>query len=117
MVDNILVFFALEPCPPGGVSAVWDCQAGTAVVSWTPSANAANYTAKANSSNGSPVYCYGPNDTSTSCTLTGLECNQQYAVTVTASDEMCTSAESQIFDLDPGKKTSTKRLCLLLQYF
>ncbi|KAK7945711.1 hypothetical protein WMY93_001439 [Mugilogobius chulae] len=83
-----------EPCSPVNVSSQLDCLAGTAMVSWAASANAANYSVKATNT-GSSVYCHGP---STSCTLHGLDCNAQHTITVTASDDKCTSDDSAPFD-------------------
>ena len=103
---KLYYFFSLEPCSPTGVTSQLDCLAGTSVVSWTSSANAENYTAKATSMNGSLVFCYGAG---TSCTLMNLDCNQIHVVTVTASDDTCTSAESQSSNQEPGME----RICQL----
>ncbi|XP_072296578.1 uncharacterized protein [Eucyclogobius newberryi] len=100
-----------EPCSPVGVTSQLDCQASTALVSWAASANAANYSVKA-TNNGSPVYCHGP---TTSCTLHDLDCNQKQTITVTASDEICTSNNSVPFDQGPvpcaPQNVQTSQIC------
>ncbi|KTF95187.1 hypothetical protein cypCar_00023202, partial [Cyprinus carpio] len=82
------------PCPPTSVAAVLDCSTNTILVSWSSLAiSGVHYTAKAIGPLGpsSGVEC---NTTNLNCTLAHLQCGSQYNVTVTATQNNCTSKSS-----------------------
>ncbi|XP_016419796.1 uncharacterized protein LOC107749215, partial [Sinocyclocheilus rhinocerous] len=85
---------SLAPCPPTSVAAVLDCPTNTVLVSWSSLAiSGVHYTASAIGPLGpsSGVEC---NTTNLNCTLAHLQCGSQYNVTVTATQNNCTSKSS-----------------------
>ncbi|XP_016147370.1 uncharacterized protein [Sinocyclocheilus grahami] len=85
---------SLAPCPPTSVAAVLDCSTNTVLVSWSSMAiSGVHYTASAIGPLGpsSGVEC---NTTNLNCTLAHLQCGSQYNVTVTATQNNCTSKSS-----------------------
>uniref|UniRef100_A0A8C1ZXL3 Fibronectin type-III domain-containing protein n=1 Tax=Cyprinus carpio TaxID=7962 RepID=A0A8C1ZXL3_CYPCA len=98
MQNNILSICvsvsSLAPCPPTSVAAVLDCSTNTILVSWSSLAiSGVHYTAKAIGPLGpsSGVEC---NTTNLNCTLAHLQCGSQYNVTITATQNNCTSKSS-----------------------
>ncbi|XP_067331701.1 fibronectin-like [Channa argus] len=89
----------MEPCPPSDLTISASCADHTALVSWTPSPIANMYTVVAQSVDGHVYTC---NSTSSSCTISMLQCNQQYTVFVTASNENCSSKASQNATFNAG---------------
>ncbi|XP_074491158.1 uncharacterized protein fndc7b [Sebastes fasciatus] len=76
------------PCDPTNVTAVLDCLSGVATVTWWASAGANHYTVLAEA-DGQSDSC---KSTGTSCELTGLQCGENYNVTVLAGDGKCNSS-------------------------
>lgn len=89
-----------EPCPPTNVTAEASCEEHSALVSWSPSPNAAAYSVIATAQDGDVRTC---NATSSNCTLTGLRCEQQYTALVKARHENCSSAASQSVAIATGE--------------
>ncbi|XP_016305113.1 fibronectin type III domain-containing protein 7-like [Sinocyclocheilus anshuiensis] len=90
------------PCPPTSVAAVLDCSTNTVLVSWSSLAiSGVHYTASAIGPLGpsSGVEC---NTTNLNCTLAHLQCGSQYNVTVTATQNNCTSKSSTEYSLITG---------------
>uniref|UniRef100_A0A3Q2X819 Fibronectin type III domain containing 7b n=1 Tax=Hippocampus comes TaxID=109280 RepID=A0A3Q2X819_HIPCM len=80
------------PCPPSEVTVRASCEDHSALVSWTSSPVAATYYVVASAADGHTHTCSG--SSSTNCSLSGLHCDEQYTVYVTASHENCTSMAS-----------------------
>ncbi|XP_030607408.1 fibronectin type III domain-containing protein 7-like [Archocentrus centrarchus] len=79
------------PCVPTNVSVVMDCANNTAVVSWSPSQGAVEYSVMAHS-----AHCNDSCQTSgLSCSLSNLTCGSRYTVQVVAMDDSCSSVPSQ----------------------
>ncbi|XP_075177061.1 fibronectin type III domain-containing protein 7-like [Anomaloglossus baeobatrachus] len=76
------------PCSPMYLSAAPDCGVNGASVRWEPSAGAVSYMAVFHGPNGSDVSCVS---STTSCSVSNLQCGQIYNVTVTAMDGSCHS--------------------------
>ncbi|XP_030607407.1 fibronectin type III domain-containing protein 7-like [Archocentrus centrarchus] len=89
----------MEPCPPTNVKANGTCKDHGAVVSWTPSPIAETYHVVAEAADGHTHTC---NTSSTICSLSGLHCDEQYTVFVTASHENSSSKASQNVTLNTG---------------
>ncbi|KAL1280893.1 hypothetical protein QQF64_015493, partial [Cirrhinus molitorella] len=82
------------PCPPTSIAGVLDCSSNTVLVSWSSLANSGvQYTARAIGPLGpsSGVEC---NTTNLNCTLAHLQCGSQYNISVTATQNNCTSKSS-----------------------
>ncbi|XP_067460816.1 mucin-4-like [Thunnus thynnus] len=79
------------PCVPTNVSAVMDCANNTAVVSWSASLGAVQYSVTAYSSH-SNASCQTSDLT---CNLDNLTCGSRYTVQVVAMDDNCSSIPSQ----------------------
>ncbi|XP_054624499.1 uncharacterized protein LOC129177418 [Dunckerocampus dactyliophorus] len=90
---------SMEPCPPNEVNVTAYCEEHSALVSWTRSPVAATYHVVAKAADG---HIYTCDAFSTNCSLTGLHCDEQYAVYVTSSHENCTSAASYNVTLNTG---------------
>ncbi|KAM9458117.1 fibronectin type III domain-containing protein 7-like [Salvelinus alpinus] len=83
---------SMEPCPPQGVVISSSCESHGAHVSWTASPVAETYLVIATGGNGDVRSC---NTTANNCSLSALQCGQQYSVSVTASHENCSSMARQ----------------------
>ncbi|KAL7851296.1 hypothetical protein AOLI_G00216520 [Acnodon oligacanthus] len=79
------------PCVPQNVVPVVDCETNNVTVSWSPSMGVSLYTVTLRDDNGLSGTCQS---TGGQCNATGLRCGQMYYVSVTASDDRCTSAPS-----------------------
>uniref|UniRef100_A0A674DRB0 Uncharacterized LOC115157442 n=1 Tax=Salmo trutta TaxID=8032 RepID=A0A674DRB0_SALTR len=90
---------SMEPCPPQGVVISSSCESHGAHVSWTASPVAETYLMIATGGNGDVRSC---NTASNNCSLSALQCGQQYAVSVTASHENCSSTASQSVTFNTG---------------
>uniref|UniRef100_A0A3B3IE65 Fibronectin type-III domain-containing protein n=2 Tax=Oryzias latipes TaxID=8090 RepID=A0A3B3IE65_ORYLA len=90
---------SMEPCPPKNVTVDASCETHSAVISWTYSPVAEFYQVVATAVDGHKhIY----NTSSTSFSLTELHCDEQYTVSVTASQENCSSKASQNVTLSTG---------------
>ncbi|XP_056895182.1 fibronectin-like isoform X2 [Takifugu flavidus] len=83
--------FQSVPCKPVLNSVVLDCFTNSALLDWTNSENALNYTATAYSMNGHVATC---SSNVTNCELLNLQCGQTYNVSAVATNEVCSSAPS-----------------------
>lgn len=94
---SVLLF--LVPCVPTNVSVVMDCANNIAVVSWSASRGAVQYsvTARGSHSNDS-CQTSGLN-----CSLNSLTCGSQYTVEVVAISDNCSSIPSQAVLFKSGK--------------
>lgn len=88
------------PCIPQQVEAVVVCESGAVAVSWEPSKGALSYTAVAQAGGGYASTC---NSSETTCLFTDLVCGLNYSITVSASDDTCSSAESSAVEIDTCK--------------
>ncbi|XP_044075214.1 uncharacterized protein LOC122886733 [Siniperca chuatsi] len=79
------------PCVPTNVSVVMDCANNTAVVSWSASRGAVQYSVTAHSSH-SNISCM---TSGLHCSLDNLTCGNHYTVQVVAMDDNCSSIPSQ----------------------
>ncbi|XP_019712180.1 receptor-type tyrosine-protein phosphatase beta-like [Hippocampus comes] len=91
---------SMEPCPPSEVTVRASCEDHSALVSWTSSPVAATYYVVASAADGHTHTCSG--SSSTNCSLSGLHCDEQYTVYVTASHENCTSMASHNVTFSTG---------------
>ncbi|XP_065810044.1 receptor-type tyrosine-protein phosphatase beta-like [Labrus bergylta] len=90
---------SMEPCPPRNLMVNASCEDHSALVSWSPSPVAEMYHVVATGVDGHVHSC---NSTVSNCSLSGLHCDQQYTVSVTASHENCTSKASENSTLTTG---------------
>lgn len=76
------------------------CESGAVVVSWEPSKGATSYTAIAQGNGGyaSPCITNG-----TTCLFNDLLCGLNYSITVSASDDTCSSPPSSAVELHTGR--------------
>ncbi|XP_034002007.1 fibronectin type III domain-containing protein 7-like [Trematomus bernacchii] len=79
------------PCVPQQVEAWLNCESGTVAVSWEPSKGASSYTTIAQGNGGYESTC---NSSTTTCMFDDLLCGLNYSITVSASDDTCSSAKS-----------------------
>lgn len=87
------------PCTPNIGTGVLDCFTNSALLDWTYSEGALNYTATAMSPSGHVSTC---SSNFTNCELLELHCGQMYNLTVVASDGQCSSPPSSSLQLDSG---------------
>ncbi|KAM3619311.1 uncharacterized protein V6R79_006036 [Siganus canaliculatus] len=85
------------PCVPQQVEARAVCESGAVAVSWEPSKGASSYTAVAQGNGGYASTC---NSSDTTCLFSDLLCGLSYSITVSASDETCSSAGSAAVELN-----------------
>ncbi|XP_077580643.1 fibronectin type III domain-containing protein 7-like [Stigmatopora nigra] len=90
---------SMEPCPPQEVNVSASCEEHSALVSWTPSLVATTYSVVAMAADGHTHSCDSPY---ANCSLSGLHCDEQYAVHVTASHEDCTGQASHNVTFSTG---------------
>lgn len=90
----------LVPCEPVLNSVVLDCFTNSALLDWTNSENALNYTAAAYSINGHVSTC---SSNVTNCELLNLQCGQTYNVSAVATNELCSSAPSTSLEVESGE--------------
>lgn len=79
------------------------CESGGVMVSWEQSKGASSYTTVALGSGGYASVC---NSTSTTCLLDDVLCGLNYSITVVASGDTCSSAESSVVEIDAGTFTA-----------
>ncbi|KAL1249579.1 hypothetical protein QQF64_020584 [Cirrhinus molitorella] len=85
------------PCVPNHIQANLSCGSGVVDVSWQPSKGAFSYTAVAQGSGGFESSC---NSSSTTCKFSNLLCGLTYSISVTGSDNVCSSTPSHSVQLD-----------------
>ncbi|XP_057183469.1 G surface protein, allelic form 156-like [Triplophysa rosa] len=89
VTHDAYVTFQTSPCAPLRVDVDFQCQSRTAIITWEQSDNVLYYLVSATLSPGeATTVC---NSTSDRCELTGLQCGEEYAFTVTAYNEVCHS--------------------------
>ncbi|XP_072525550.1 uncharacterized protein [Salminus brasiliensis] len=81
------------PCATQNVSTTLACDTNSLTVSWSPAAMSQNYIAIAVWKGSTALSCSSQN---TSCSMHGLQCGQQYNVTVTASNGNCSGPASPV---------------------
>uniref|UniRef100_A0A8D3EA47 Fibronectin type-III domain-containing protein n=2 Tax=Scophthalmus maximus TaxID=52904 RepID=A0A8D3EA47_SCOMX len=86
------------PCVPTNVSVVMHCANNTALVSWSASRGAVQYSVTARSSH-SNTSCQ---TSDLSCRLKNLTCGSSYTVQVAAMDDNCSSIPSQVVAFNSG---------------
>ncbi|OCT82974.1 hypothetical protein XELAEV_18025509mg [Xenopus laevis] len=88
--------FTTGPCVPQNFTAVTDCADNSAILSWSRTPGALNYTALARGPDGKDFTC----DTeSTTCRIPALHCGFTYNVSVRAFNEQCVGESSTIVQL------------------
>ncbi|XP_031756904.1 uncharacterized protein LOC100492420 isoform X1 [Xenopus tropicalis] len=88
--------FSTGPCVPQNFTAVTDCEVNSAVLSWSKTPGALNYTALAIGPDGKNFTC----DTeSTTCRIPSLHCGFTYNVSVIALNEQCVGESSTVLQL------------------
>lgn len=90
----------LVPCTPNIGSVVLDCFTDSALLDWTYSEGAVNYTATARSSSGHVSTC---SSNSTNCELPELQCGRTYDVVAVASNGKCSSPPSGSLRVESGE--------------
>ncbi|XP_045905931.1 receptor-type tyrosine-protein phosphatase beta [Micropterus dolomieu] len=85
------------PCVPQQVEARVVCASDAVAVSWEPSKGALSYTTVAQGNGGYASTC---NSSQTTCLFDELLCGLNYSITVSASDEKCSSAGSSAVQLN-----------------
>ncbi|XP_072294150.1 uncharacterized protein fndc7b [Eucyclogobius newberryi] len=85
------VTYESGPCPPSGLSVVYDCANLSAHLTWDPSQGAGEFFASAQAPTLAPLYC---SSADLSCTIDGLVCGQNYSFGVEASDYVCNSSSA-----------------------
>ncbi|KAI9522306.1 hypothetical protein NQZ68_037786, partial [Dissostichus eleginoides] len=95
------------PCVPTNVSVVMDCDNNTAVVSWTASQGALQYSLMAHSSHNN-VSCQ---TSSLNCSLDNISCGNSYSVQVVAMDDNCSSIPSQALVFNSAPCPPQNRHC------
>lgn len=88
------------PCAPTNVTVTSACESDSASVSWTAANGALSYLAAAEMADGQRLVC---STNSTSCDISGLQCGQEYEVTVTAMDNSCNGTKSTSQTLRTGE--------------
>ncbi|KAJ1170951.1 hypothetical protein NDU88_002822 [Pleurodeles waltl] len=83
--------FRTAPCTPVNIVIVVGDTANTTTLSWATSMGATHYVASVTGPDGAVHSC---NSTSTSCSITDLQCGQTFNAAVTAYDNTCRSAAS-----------------------
>ncbi|XP_053549799.1 uncharacterized protein LOC128641237 [Bombina bombina] len=84
------------PCVPASVSTVLECAEDAALISWTESQGAVNYSSSVTGPQGELYTCSSWN---TSCRVSHLLCGETYNVSVTAQNTVCSSAATSIIVL------------------
>ncbi|XP_041862145.1 fibronectin-like [Melanotaenia boesemani] len=79
------------PCVPSNVTVVPLCKVNGASVMWANSSMATFYQVTATGQDGDFATC---NSSVSNCSLTGLHCGQTYDLSITASEDKCTSYPS-----------------------
>ncbi|XP_034439595.1 uncharacterized protein LOC117760582 [Hippoglossus hippoglossus] len=85
------------PCVPQQVEARVVCESGGVAVSWEPSKGASSYTTVAQGNGGYESTC---NSSVTTCLFSDLLCGLNYSISVSASDETCSSARSSDVEIN-----------------
>ncbi|XP_008292889.1 uncharacterized protein fndc7b [Stegastes partitus] len=85
------------PCIPQHVEARVVCESGGVAVSWERSKGASSYTSFAQ---GMAGYASTHNSNETTSLFNDLLCGHNYSITVSASNGICSSAESSAVDID-----------------
>lgn len=98
-----LVLYLAVPCVPTNVSVVMHCANNTALVSWSASRGAVQYSVTARSSH-SNTSCQ---TSDLSCRLKNLTCGSSYTVQVAAMDDNCSSIPSQVVAFNSGETYTT----------
>ncbi|KAI7809537.1 hypothetical protein IRJ41_010869 [Triplophysa rosa] len=84
--DSIGVNMTSAPCVPTNMSAIVDCASDSALVSWSASVGAENYSVTALGSGGQEVSCSTQQN---HCNISSLYCGQLYELTLTATNQHC----------------------------
>lgn len=84
------------PCAPQALTLTPQCDTQVVLVTWAPSNLAKSYYLTANGLDGDLQNC---SSTLLNCTLSRLNCGQQYTLGLTALDGNCTSPVSQALTL------------------
>ncbi|XP_040215776.1 uncharacterized protein LOC120945574 isoform X2 [Rana temporaria] len=84
------------PCIPTNINTAVDCVSGSALVSWSQSLGALNYTSILI---GPQEETYNCSSQETSCWVSDIVCGEKYTVAVQAQNEVCSSMVHSITDL------------------
>ncbi|XP_029474400.1 uncharacterized protein LOC115100214 [Rhinatrema bivittatum] len=104
--------FDTVPCVPQNVSAYMACNSEVASLLWEPSPGAQLYHAVLMQSDGNTSTCSTAN---TTCSVSSLVCGQAYSISVTATNENCTSIASSFYEIQtapcPPQQVSAQLDC------
>ncbi|XP_072276183.1 fibronectin type III domain-containing protein 7-like [Pyxicephalus adspersus] len=81
------------PCIPESVNTAMDCVSNSALVSWSQSSGALNYTSSLIGLQGKRYNC---SSQETSCWVQDIECGEEYTLAMMAQNEVCSSLERRI---------------------
>lgn len=84
------ISYSSGPCPPSGLTVVYDCESLSAELTWDPSTGTDQYFASAQTLDYAPLYC---SSTGLSCTISGLLCGYNYSFIMEASNNVCNSSD------------------------
>lgn len=97
-----LIWFPLPAlCPVQSVSNTLNCSTNKLSVSWSPGSMPVNYSATVLSPNGTALNCMTE---ASSCSVSTLQCGQQYTVTVKAVSSACESSSSVPTIVNSGER-------------
>uniref|UniRef100_A0AAV2KVH4 Fibronectin type-III domain-containing protein n=1 Tax=Knipowitschia caucasica TaxID=637954 RepID=A0AAV2KVH4_KNICA len=84
-------------CAPSNITSTLDCANNEALITWTAEPRMKSFTATALDQNNRLLSC---SSTTTSCTISDLECDQRYSVTVGNHDGICPTINSETVNMD-----------------
>lgn len=94
-----LLFAVLAPCTVQDVLSHVDCSSNSLIVSWSPGSMPLTYSVTAQDGDSNTLSCTTEEST---CAVTGLECGEQYTVTVQAASGRCEGESSVAQTVDSG---------------
>ncbi|XP_044055462.1 uncharacterized protein LOC122877670 [Siniperca chuatsi] len=89
--DSMPVVHTTAPCAVQSVVNTLNCSTNILTISWAPGSMSVNYSATAMAQNGTALHCKTEDS---SCTMTNLQCGQQYNVTVKPISSTCEGLSS-----------------------
>ncbi|XP_049603206.1 pneumococcal serine-rich repeat protein [Syngnathus scovelli] len=87
------------PCAPVNISATLVCFNHSALVSWSGSYSAVEYTVTSSGQDGHTHQCHS---NTTSCQLSHIHCGETYDITVTPHSESCAGTPSEVYSFSAG---------------
>ena len=97
------------PCAPESVETTLSCNTSAVEVSWVLGGAGLNYNATVSTGGFTALSC---SSESSGCIVEGLDCGQEYTVTVTAGNSYCTGSTSAPQTIETGM--SPAYVCVLV---